>query len=498
MQTSQRPQSRPSIYSWWSDSNPGLHGPTMNIHTAAKPLMRFMYHRQALDFVKRNQGVGLSTETVEIYSTYLSYKHILPSTKAAVLKELYDRAEVQSDAWAMVESESPILSEVPVLLASPDAEVRKWTCWMVGRLAYHESTAPAILRDVSCTSLVSLLRRGDEAAVYALSRISHWPDGAQAATDAHVLHYIPRLLRSANAEVRRWTCWLVGSLASYEPAKPEIFESHVLIQLFELIGRIAVGPTGRQVPCQNEDILNYIIRLILRWNNSEAICVLSQIARWPHGAQALLQNGSALVYVAKWLQSSEPHFRKWSCILVGNLAQHDSTAPAIVKSNPRSDLVCLLPDNLEVVEKAVYTLSQISEWSLAVGALNAKAAEYLLELLDSQNTQICVGACALIKRVASHDVFVPAILEINPCGRLLSLLRNGDVFVTEAAIRTLHQIAMSAEGAQAVVDANGLSYLVELLESPNAAIQESCRKILTKLTGEVGSITILAHSHQSS
>ncbi|KAJ7438011.1 armadillo-type protein [Mycena galericulata] len=182
----------------------------------------------------------------------------------------------------MVESESPILSEVPNLLASPDPEVRRWTCWMVGRLAYHESTAPAILRDISCIALVSLLRRGDEAAIYALSRISHWPDGAQAATDAHVLYYIPRLLRSANAEVRRWTCWLVGSLASYEPAKPQIFESHVLLQLFELIRdprervrvvegakhaicQIAVGPTGRHVPLyQHEAILNYVIRLLLR------------------------------------------------------------------------------------------------------------------------------------------------------------------------------------------------------------------------------------------
>ncbi|KAJ7491408.1 armadillo-type protein [Mycena galericulata] len=483
MQTSQRPQSRPSIYSWWSDSNPGLHGPTMNIHTAAKPLMRFMYHRQALDFVKRNQGVGLSTETVEIYSVYLSYKHILPSTKAAVLRELYNRAEVESDARAMVESESPILSEVPVLLASPDPEVRRWTCWMVGRLAYHESTAPAILREISCTSLVSLLTLNPgehaeitEAAIYALCRISHWPGGAQAAAEANLLKYIPRLLRFGNVEVQRWTCWLAG-----HP------NEHVAGAAQYAVYQIAVGPNGRQATW----LLNDVIGAILWWNHSEVICVLSRIARWPHGAQALLQNGSALVYIARWLQSSEPHFRKWSCILVGNLAQHDSTAPAIVKLNPRSHLE-LEDDDVEVVEKAVYVLSQVSEWppAGAAGELNPKPTEYLVELLDSQNTQILAGARALIKRVDPHEVFVPTI-------RLLSLLRNGDVSVTTEVIYTLHRIATcrSVERAQAMVGVDGLGCLFELLRLPNARIQRYCRKILTTLSGEVVSITVRNSKH---
>ncbi|KAJ7494023.1 hypothetical protein FB451DRAFT_1551268, partial [Mycena latifolia] len=58
-----------SVLSWWSDSNPP--GPTINLHAAAKPLMKLMYDRQALAFVKRNRGVTLSRETVEIYWSYV-------------------------------------------------------------------------------------------------------------------------------------------------------------------------------------------------------------------------------------------------------------------------------------------------------------------------------------------------------------------------------------------------------------------------------------------
>jgi hypothetical protein len=49
---------------------------------------------------------------------------------------------------------------VVILLESPKSEVREWTCQLVGRLASHYSTAPAIfeLELKPCVRLVSLLR----------------------------------------------------------------------------------------------------------------------------------------------------------------------------------------------------------------------------------------------------------------------------------------------------------------------------------------------------
>jgi hypothetical protein len=67
-----RQDTRTSIFSWWSDSNSLLrYGPTINLHAAAKPLMRWMYHRQALDLFRKNEDNRLSTEIVEIYASYL-------------------------------------------------------------------------------------------------------------------------------------------------------------------------------------------------------------------------------------------------------------------------------------------------------------------------------------------------------------------------------------------------------------------------------------------
>jgi hypothetical protein len=61
----------PSIFSWWSDSNPLVrYGPTINIHAAAKPLMKLMYHRQAMGLIRKNRGSQLSIETLETYWSY--------------------------------------------------------------------------------------------------------------------------------------------------------------------------------------------------------------------------------------------------------------------------------------------------------------------------------------------------------------------------------------------------------------------------------------------
>ncbi|KAJ7079836.1 hypothetical protein C8R44DRAFT_754534 [Mycena epipterygia] len=63
-----------SLRSWWSDSNPLVtRGPTVNLHAASKPLMRLLYHRQVLSFIKWNQDTPLSEEMLQICSDYLAY-----------------------------------------------------------------------------------------------------------------------------------------------------------------------------------------------------------------------------------------------------------------------------------------------------------------------------------------------------------------------------------------------------------------------------------------
>ena len=81
-----RQQTLESVRSWWSDSN--APGPTINLHAAAKPLMRFMYHRQALGFIKENHGHPLSMEAMEIYQSYLGYIWYFPERDGLLLRLL--------------------------------------------------------------------------------------------------------------------------------------------------------------------------------------------------------------------------------------------------------------------------------------------------------------------------------------------------------------------------------------------------------------------------
>ncbi|KAJ6522671.1 hypothetical protein DFH09DRAFT_1330470 [Mycena vulgaris] len=90
-----------SVRSWWSDSNPT--GPNINLHALAKPLMKLMYHRQALDYIAEHQFTPLSRGDMEIYASYLGFKYVSSATKIAVLTALIKKAGFQNNAETVVD-----------------------------------------------------------------------------------------------------------------------------------------------------------------------------------------------------------------------------------------------------------------------------------------------------------------------------------------------------------------------------------------------------------
>jgi hypothetical protein len=52
--------------------------------------------------------------------------------------------------------------------------------------------------------------------MYALSEISSWPDGAQAALEAKTLNHVTELLESPQSGVQQGTCWMVGRFADHK------------------------------------------------------------------------------------------------------------------------------------------------------------------------------------------------------------------------------------------------------------------------------------------
>ncbi|KAJ7182506.1 armadillo-type protein [Mycena crocata] len=360
-----RPTPPGSIHSWWSDSNPP--GPTISMHAVSKPIMWSMYHLQVLAFIRRNSETPLSRRTLEIYSSYIEFKYLSSWTKTAILSDLEKKALMAENAEAV--AASPILIQLPKLLESSHQDVRRRTCWLVGRLAFHESTEAAVSGAIFCPLLLALLWDKDTdvliGATYALSQISRWPNGAHSIINGDALGQIARLLESPNAEVRRWTCWIVARIAAHEPNVVTIL---------------------RAIPCQR-------LVSLLENDNIEvvvgAIYAISQITAWPEGAQAAV-NARVLTHVIDLLASAHYQVRRSTCWMLGRLALHERTAILALRQLYCEKLVALLQDSdMDVRIGATYALAKITRWPDGVAAaLAANAQQHVAELLASPNAHM--------------------------------------------------------------------------------------------------------------
>ncbi|KAJ6485871.1 armadillo-type protein [Mycena sanguinolenta] len=313
-----RQESRPSIHSWWSDSNPGLRGPTINLHRAAKPLSRFLHHRQALEIMRKNRDTPLSIAMLDMYSSYFPWDFVSWSTKTAILSELADRSTSEAEARAVVDS--PVFPYAAQMLWSPNPRTRRASCRLLKNLGSYKFTGSAILKLKACEQLMSLLSDEDPGviadATSMLCGIANLVEGAQALVDAKVFDHIGMLLDAANLLIRRSTCQLVGTLARHKYSGPAILEQKLSVRIVAFLS-------------SRGDFL-----LV-----ESAMYTSCQIARWVDGAKAMI-DAKVLEYVS--FESPTPSIRRWACELVGMLASHESTAPAVLKLNPCGRLVSFL------------------------------------------------------------------------------------------------------------------------------------------------------------
>ncbi|KAJ7496291.1 armadillo-type protein, partial [Mycena galericulata] len=363
-----------SIHSWWSDSNP--IGPTMNLNSAAKPLMKLMYHRQALGFIRKNRDIALSEEILEIYSSYLTFQHILPSTRLAVLGELEQRANNYvsgDDARTMLHSR--ILEDVPEVLQSPDSRMRSLTCRLLGTLCRWEPTVVLTLSTNPCIWLVDRLHDNDPEvisdALSALCRFSMSPDGAQAVVNAHVLDCVPLLLQSSIPRICQHTRNMVEHLSFCES---DATASAACVQLLYL-------SRNKDANC-------------VEW----AVRVLCDMARRADGAQVCL-DANVLSRVDELLESPDSKVRSCTCKLLRNLARHPSTAAIMCEPHTCSQLVYCLRDQASVIEEAADALGQISQWPAGAQAcVDAKVLRCTDRLLHSRTGLVRVR----IRRMLVH------------------------------------------------------------------------------------------------
>ncbi|KAJ6569291.1 armadillo-type protein [Mycena capillaripes] len=400
-----RQQTHTSIHSWWSNSNPGLQGPTINLHSVAKPLMRFMYHQQAVKFIKANGGSLLSREVVDIFSAYLSYKYVSPSTKIAVLQELFKNTFEQGYACAV--AESGIFSCLLELVGFPNAKVRKHTCLLVGQLVAHESTALTTRQLELCEQMVSLLHDEDigvtAAAAFALSYFSRLREGAKVIVDVKGLDRLADLLGSPSAWARRNVCYVVAELASHNSIAPAVCKLHLCERMVSLLHDESV------------DVI------------AGAMFALSTVAYHPEGAQEVV-DVKGLDYIADLLGSSSALVRENAGRIVVNLASHNSTAPAVCKSKLCGKLVPLLHDeNVNIVVVAVTALSQVAYYPEgAQDVVDVKGLDYIVELFGSPSAKVRRYICWLVGRLARHESIVSTLLVSLAWEQLLNLSHDDD------------------------------------------------------------------------
>ncbi|KAJ7088103.1 hypothetical protein C8R44DRAFT_444605 [Mycena epipterygia] len=226
-----------SVLSWWSDRNPP--GPTINLHAASKPLMKFLYHRQVLGFIEKNRGTPLSTGILEIYSSYLTFNYVSPSTKTAILRYLGERAFAsEDDARALVDSNvwdifiswwsdtNPPGSKIDLHVAYKPLMGLLYHGQALGFIdknhdiplsreileIYHSYLASEHVSPSTNTAILMEL----------CTRVSQSGDEARVVLDSVVFNQAAELLESPERQIRQLMCRMVGRLAYHIPTTSDI------------------------------------------------------------------------------------------------------------------------------------------------------------------------------------------------------------------------------------------------------------------------------------
>ncbi|KAJ6553192.1 armadillo-type protein [Mycena capillaripes] len=273
------------------------------------------------------------------------------------------------------------------------------------------------------------------------------------------------MLKSSDVGARISSCRLVGNLASHEFAIPAILKLGACEQLVSLL--------------RDGD---YVVV-------AEATYTLSQFARWLDGAQAIVQ-ANTLDHVSKLLESRTPNIRKCTCLLIGNLAWHDSTSLTVWGLRPCAQLVALLGDeDRGVIEQATYALSQIAGWLDGAQAIvDAQMLDHILELLNSRSPDVRNWTCELAENLASHKSTAPAVLELNPSKQFVFLLR--EPLTCTSAIFALCAISELPDGVMALACLDVSEELQELSQSTDAETRVQIHTILENLARHIEGIGI--------
>ncbi|KAJ7488242.1 hypothetical protein FB451DRAFT_1226771 [Mycena latifolia] len=500
------PPPRPeSLHSWWSDSNPP--GPTIPLHTLAKPLSKFLHRRQLSGIISRGRGQPISKENLDILACYLEAKEIPTSTKLEILQDLEARAKWEAQAKTMAQ-EYPLASFIR-LLHSPEITIVESVCSLLGSLAMWKSVNAEVILLNTCSHLIPLAIPFDgiplKQSVYALSCISIWGTGARDLATQPNVHELAALLEFDDPDILKWICRILGEVAragcviispedtAYTQLESLVEHSSAPVQQEALYALRCF----REATEHAEDISNgtsvdktfhslqtmaprradfpFLAALTSGDINvvTGAIAELKDVSDSEHGARNLANYH--LEPFVKLLGHGDVGILELTCTILINLARFADTRVAIRRLDPYNKLALLLRrSEISVKHLALHCLHQIyyHDTEFSITSILAKLLQRQLE--DSLAIQPCYK---MLETQAQNIIVHESIVESGVCGTLVNdLFPYHKMEDRISALDVCMGLSMSEMGGRGLVNANLLLEVPQMLDHPD--LEEPVCRIL--------------------
>ncbi|KAJ7232576.1 hypothetical protein C8J57DRAFT_1578930, partial [Mycena rebaudengoi] len=497
-----RQQTFGSVRSWWSDRNPHLRGSTINLHAAAKPLMKLLYDRQALEFARNNRDILLSAVDAEIYGSYLSYMRICLGVDKEYHSGVSWRAQAEYDTLA----EATLLNDIAGMLEAPGSLERPYSkiFEIISCLALHESSARVVVEQNVLNSLEKLLRShpidlykhifpileslaSHESTVMAVVHMlpldvlgTLWRenvDGGHRAAPIdpwweHLL--ITKLLGAPHKAVAEATCSSLVTLPLIFAISDSGISQVVDGALWALsrVPHLKFPPvtTGLYV---EEKLLDHISDMLKalntpKWRYLLIFQMLSHLALHESSATVIVER-NVPNSIEKLLRSRPTDLYQHIFPILGSLVSHESTAMAVIRMLPLDLFGSLWRDSgiSQVVDGALWALScapHLKFPPVTTGLyVEAKLLDHISDMLKALNTP--KWRYLLIFQILSHLVLhessARVIVEQNVLNSMEKLLRSRPTDLYKHIFPILESLASHESTATAVLNMR----LYDLLET---------------------------------
>ncbi|KAJ6500980.1 armadillo-type protein [Mycena sanguinolenta] len=421
-----------SIHSWWSDSN--SLGATIPLHTFAKPLAKFLHHRQVTALLAKNRDSPLSAELLDLLTVYLESKEISVATKTRILRELEIRAATEDDANIIHKNNG--LPTLILLLSSSDPNILGIVCNIFATLAVWTYLDTEGLSSYLFERMVYLLMHENPSvrrhSLNALDRlITLSEEAAQAITNAGILNIATPLLLHKDPNTLKQTCNILSNLSRYDSCKVTLagaVQSQLLIALVDLGAQFqnSVMAFLLSISAGSLSSAQAFHRLVALLRHSEpdvatqAAYALSQICCVDAGMYSF---SNALLDL---LGSADDMLVASNCRLLGRLAQSEVLNTAIARSSCCQYLVSFIGTRTSILQnELLFTLSEISSHLPGARAV----ANAMNEALSSPRflaPTVLADHCRTLGYVASSSYEVANSVDFMP---LLLLLWGEDLVV---------------------------------------------------------------------